>query len=105
LYGLTWLHYYAGMSGTTLKLVSAQLAGGAVLGFVLSSVFGPTVISWWYEPPSRDAFSCAGSVRTALGQFVTMQLVAAGVGAVVLTLLVFLIRRAMRRTADKPSPA
>ena len=95
-------------SGSTAKLVTALLAGGAVLGFILSSVFGPTVISWWYEPPSRDAFSCAGSVRTALGQFVTMQLVAAGVGAVALTLLVFLIRRAMRRTEtkqDKPSPA
>ena len=88
-----------------LKLLSAQLAGGAVVGFILSSVFGPTVISWWYEPPSRDAFSCASSVRTALGQFVTMQLVAAGVGALVLTLVVFLIRRAVRRPEDKPSPA
>jgi hypothetical protein len=96
-------------SGSPVKLMMAQLAGGAVLGFTLSSVFGPTVISWWYEPPSRDAFSCAGSVRTALGQFVTMQLIAASVGALGLALLVFLIRRSFRGRAqdkqDKPSPA
>ena len=84
----------------------AQLAGGAVLGFVGSSLLGPTVISWWYEPPSKDAFSCAGSVRSALGQFVTMQLVCAALGAAGLTLIVFLIRRAVRnRGQSKASPA
>jgi hypothetical protein len=57
-----------------------ELAVGAVLGFLAWSLSGPTIISWWYEPPSRDAFSCAGSVRIALLQFVKMQLGAAVVG-------------------------
>jgi hypothetical protein len=81
------------------------LAGGAVLGFASSSVAGPSVISWWYEPPSKDAFSCAGSVRTALAQFVTMQLICAAVGAVTLTLIVVLIRRALKHRAQAQQPA
>lgn len=71
-----------------------------MLGFAGSSVAGPSVISWWYEPPSRDAFSCAGSVRTALSQFVTMQLICAGVGALLLTLVVFLVRRTLKSRAQ-----
>lgn len=93
-------------AGSPLKVLAAQIAGGAVVGFVLSSVIGPTIISWWYEPPSRDAFSCAGSVRSALGQFVMMQLICAVVGAVLLTTSVFLVRRALKnRRESKPSPA
>jgi hypothetical protein len=81
--------------------LAAQVAGGAVLGFVASSVLGPTIISWWYEPPSRDAFSCASSVRSALGQFVAMQLVCAAVGAVGVTAVVFFVRRALRNRAQR----
>lgn len=82
-----------------------MLAGGAVLGFAGSSAVGPSVISWWYEPPSKDAFSCAGSVRTALAQFVTMQLICAGVGALALTVIVLLIRRALKNRAQNQQPA
>ena len=93
-------------SGSPLKVLAAQVAGGAVLGFVLSTLIGPTIISWWYEPPSRDAFSCASSVRSALGQFVMMQLICAAVGALILTTSVFLVRRAVKnRQQDKVSPA
>jgi large-conductance mechanosensitive channel len=76
-----------------LRRAAVALAVGAVIGFALSSVAGPSVIGWWYEPPIKDAFSCASSVRGALKQFVTMQLVCAAVGAVVLALIVFLVSR------------
>jgi hypothetical protein len=69
-----------------------------VLGFLAWSLSGPTIISWWYEPPSRDAFSCAGSVRMALLQFVKMQLGAAVVGAFGFALLLFVGRRVFRKT-------
>src|ERR1043165_4365935 len=80
--------------GTSLvKRTASSAAVGAVLGFVAWSVIGPAVISWWYEPPSKDAFSCAGSVKTALSQFVTMQLVSAAIGATGLAVIWFTLKR------------
>ena len=76
-----------------VKRTGVGAAIGAVLGFVVWSFVGPAVISWWYEPPSKDAFSCAGSVKTALSQFVTMQLISAAVGAAVLGVILFVLRR------------
>jgi|SRR5688572_16453600 hypothetical protein len=92
----------AGSSST--RWILSVLAGGAVVGFAGSSLFGPAVISWWYEPPSKDAFSCAGSVRQALSQFVTMQLICAGIGAVVLAIIGYVIRRALRNRAQRQEP-
>jgi hypothetical protein len=91
-------------SSSSVRLILSVLAGGAVLGFAGSSVVGPTMISWWYEPPSKDAFSCAGSVRTALSQFVTMQLICASLGALVLTVIVLLVRRALKNRAQSQQP-
>jgi hypothetical protein len=82
-----------------------ELAIGAVLGFIAWSLAGPTVIGWWYEPPSKDAFSCAGSVRTALSQFVKMQLGAAVAGAGGLATLLFAGRRIFRPSSDLIKPS
>lgn len=90
--------------GTSMVKRSATGAAvGAVLGFVAWSVIGPAVISWWYEPPSKDAFSCAGSVKTALSQFVMMQLISAAVGALGLAVILFALRR--DKTAQSAPPA
>ena len=82
--------------------LGVSLAVGAVVGFALSSVAGPSIIGWWYEPPIKDAFSCAASVRGALKQFVTMQLVCALVGAALVALMVYLVSRS-RPKADEPA--
>lgn len=87
------------------KRVGEILAGSAI-GFLVWSFVGPQLISWWYEPPSKDAFSCAGSVRDALQKFVVMQLVSALVGAVVLGVVLLLGRRWWAsRTPAAPPPA
>jgi hypothetical protein len=70
-----------------------QLTGGAAIGFAASCFVGPSLIGWWYEPPIKDAFSCASSVRAALAQFVKMQLICALLGGVAMALLFFLLRR------------
>jgi hypothetical protein len=87
------------------RRVILEVSIGIVLGFVVCSVFGPQLVSWWYAPPSKDAFSCAGTVRGALGQFVQMQLLSALGGGIVLTLLLWLSRRLWKRlTAGKAAP-
>lgn len=88
-----------------MKWLAAQIAGGAVLGFVGSSLLGPTIISWWYKPPSGDAFSCAGSVQSALSQFVTMQLVSAAIGGLALAGIVFFVRRAFKGRGNSQESA
>jgi hypothetical protein len=80
-----------------LKRLGVELSIGAVLGFAGAILAGPSLIGWWYEPPSKDAFSCAGTVRTALSQFVKMELTCAGVGAAALMLIMFFARRAVQK--------
>jgi hypothetical protein len=93
---------------TVWRRAGEVLAGSAV-GFLAWSFVGPGLIGWWYEPPSKDAFSCAGSVRAALGKFVVMQLVSAVTGAVVLAVVLFVGRRWWARrhapSAGPPPPA
>jgi glycopeptide antibiotics resistance protein len=70
-----------------------QLAIGAVIGFTVTCIFGPGLLGWWYEPPVKEVFSCASSVRGAIGQFVIMQLISAAIGAVFVFVIVTLVRR------------
>ena len=77
--------------------IAIQLGTGALLGLVGSSVGGPKLISLWYAPPSGDAFSCAGSVQSALSQFVTMQLVCAALGGVLVALVFFFTSRGLAK--------
>lgn len=78
------------------RRLALEVAVGAVLGFLTWSIVGPSVMGWWYEPPSKDAFSCAGSVRNALSQFVFIEIIAALVGGFFLALASFLVRRLFR---------
>ncbi len=84
-------------TGSAARRLVIAGGAGALLGLAGSSLGGPAVISWWYEPPSRDAFSCAGSVKSALSQFVVMQFVCAAIGGALLAVAFFFIRRAMAK--------
>jgi hypothetical protein len=78
------------------------LAVGALLGLLVWSFGGPTVVSWWYEPPVKDALSCAPSVRQAVSDFVRWGLGVALVSALVTLTLASLVRR---RFGSAPAPA
>ncbi len=82
------------------RKIALELAVGAVLGFVGWSFCGPAVISWWYQPPSRDAFSCAGTVRDALTKFVTMQLICAAIGGAGVAAGFFFVGRTRNRASS-----
>jgi hypothetical protein len=91
---------------TLARRIGVQLAVGGVLGFAAWSILGPAVIAWWYEPPVKEMYSCATSVRAAVQQFVIAQLVCATVGATGTLIVVFLARRALsKRAASKISGA
>ena len=72
---------------------------GAVLGIVLWSLAAPRVIGWWYEPPVKDALSCAPSVRRAIGDFLTAELIIAGLSGLTMLILVTVVRSRAARTS------
>jgi hypothetical protein len=83
--------------------IAVPLAVGALIGLLAWSFGGPTVVSWWYEPPVKDALSCAPSVRQAVSDFVRWGLSVAAVSALVTLTLVSLVRR--RFGGSAPAPA
>jgi hypothetical protein len=88
-----------------VKKTVLQLAVGVALGFLVACLAGPRVISFWYQPPSKDAFSCAGSVENALAQFVWLQLGCAALGAFGLWLALFFGGRLLRGKGPDKAPA
>lgn len=92
----------AASNPNTLRRTALEISVGMVLGFLAATLGGPHWVSLWYRPPSGDAMSCGPSVERALGQFVSLQLILALVGGVVLTLALFLIRRKLKKNKAAP---
>jgi hypothetical protein len=85
--------------------ITLPLTVGALLGLLGWSFGGPTVVSWWYEPPVKDALSCAPSVRQAVSDFVRWGLGVAALSALVTLTLVSLVRRRFGGSTPPPPSA
>jgi hypothetical protein len=77
-----------------------EAAVGMLAGLVLACLSGPAFVSFWYKPPSGDAFSCAGTVTEALAYFVKLELFAGVVGGGFILLVSFLFRRMLRKRRE-----
>jgi hypothetical protein len=69
-------------------------------GLVFACLSGPQFVSFWYKPPSGDAFNCSGTVTEALSYFVKLQLVAGLLGGSLLLAISFLLRRTLRKRRE-----
>lgn len=83
-----------------VKRRAIEGAVGMLAGLVLACLSGPAFVSFWYKPPSGDAFSCAGSVTEALSDFVKLQLFAGLLGGAFILLVSFLFRRMLRKRRE-----
>jgi hypothetical protein len=83
------------------RRLAAEVSVGALLGFGISSVNGPALVSLLYKPLSGDAFNCAGSVTDALVYFVQLQLIAGALGALLTALVMLLVRRALKKRREQ----
>jgi hypothetical protein len=75
-------------------------AVGMLAGLVLACLAGPAFVSFWYKPPSGDAFNCAGTVTEALAYFVKLELFAGMLGGAFILLTSFLLRRMLRKRRE-----
>jgi hypothetical protein len=83
--------------------IAVPLVVGALAGLLGWSFGGPTVVSWWYEPPVKDALSCAPSVRQAVADFVRWGLGVAAITALATLTLVSLVRRRLGGSTAEPA--
>jgi len=84
----------------SLRRRAVEGAVGMLAGLVVACLSGPAFVSFWYKPPSGDAFSCAGTVTEALAYFVKLELFAGLVGGAFILLVSFLFRRALRKRRE-----
>ena len=88
-----------------LQRFLVQGSAGALIGFVISSLNGPALVSWLYKPLRGDALNCANTVSEALIYFVRLQLLAGRLGGGFVLFISFLLRRSLsRRRAAKVLP-
>ncbi len=88
------------------RRIALQAGVGAALGFTGWCLAGPSLVSWYYEPINSAALSCGNDVKQALSKFVLMQLSCAAIGAVLLALAMFFVRRSLaKRRAARSAPA
>jgi hypothetical protein len=83
-----------------LRRRAIEGAVGMLAGLVLACLTGPQFVSFWYKPPSGDAFSCAGTVSEALAYFVKLQLGAGVLGGGFILLTSLLFRRMLRKRRE-----
>lgn len=65
---------------------------GLVGGHLLATWVGPSLLSWWFEPPVQLGFNCTEPIRWAMQRLITLQLVGSVIGLVfgfLLSLLFF----------------
>jgi uncharacterized membrane protein YfcA len=77
---------------------------GAVLGTVVSAWLGPQLIHWYAQPPFAMGCDCGPAMGWAMGKLVITESVGAGIGAVVLLVLFFVIG-SRRKKAKPPAQA
>lgn len=77
---------------------------GLILGSVLSTWIGPSLLSWWFEPPVQMAVNCTEPIQWAMQRLVIFQSVGAVVGLVAgFVLSLFFIVKGRKKTAPANS--
>lgn len=66
---------------------------GFFLGVTVTALFSPSVISWYFDPPTSIGVSCKDAVVWGINAYQKMVMVGGAVGLVVGILLAFIFRR------------
>lgn len=72
---------------------------GLILGYALSSLFAPSLIIWYSEPPYQPGVNCTPAIEWGLKQIVRWQM--AGMFVLALALWSFSLFVRKKRVADE----
>jgi hypothetical protein len=56
---------------------------GGLVGVILSCIYGPRVISWWFEPPVDVGYNCRPATDWAMSRLMMVQSGSMVVGALI----------------------
>lgn len=73
-----------------MRKLALLIAGGLALGNLLSTYFGPDLLTWWFESPVNMAVNCTDPIQWAMHKLIILQLVGSGIG-IVLGAFVFFV--------------
>jgi hypothetical protein len=89
-----------------MKYALYFVGGGALIGAVLTALFAPGVIAWYFNPPvEMGGFSCSDPIAWALKRLQWAQLWGVIVGGILGLIMYGVMQRRRGRTPVQPSGA
>lgn len=65
-----------------MKKLTILLALGLALGNLITTYFGPRLLTWWFESPVNMAVNCTDPIQWAMRKLIILQMVGTAVGIV-----------------------
>lgn len=56
------------------------VAIGVFIGNFSATFFGPSLLTWWFEPPVNTPINCTEPIKWAMERLVTLQMTGSAIG-------------------------
>lgn len=65
------------------SLAFSFVAFGGLVGIILSCLYGPNLISWWFEPPVEVGYNCRPATDWAMNRLILVQILSLFTGSLI----------------------
>lgn len=73
---------------------------GLSVGNFAATFFGPSILTWWFEPPVNTPINCTEAMSWAMNRLVTFQMIGSCVGLVFGLIAAFIMFRDKKETSN-----
>jgi hypothetical protein len=53
---------------------------GLAIGNFAATFFGPSLLTWWFQPPVDTPINCTVPITWAMQRLITLQMIGSGIG-------------------------